>query len=819
MKTIQTTFFALSVILMTLLAGPVNGQFMPVVYDHVYGRENTLGATCADFQNGDVVIAGVQEGKVFITWISRNGESRFSKNFPAEVLSHVTGITPLSQNKVLITGTRKSTGKGEKQASGRTLILQIGGVLEQDYYVGEAGTVITSGRQLRNGDMILSGNTPVAAGGTVPFICKVSGKGQVKYQYRGASGETCNLFDVMGSNTEYVNAAFSSSGGKGCQVVRLDENGKPYFITPLPDDTFRIEKMSSAPDGNIYLVGQGAKSGGTVLKIRPEGDVVFNKQMVPAGADARLDHLMITRLGDLLIGGSGEKKGYFFLLRPDGTALSSNIVEGEVTGLTTHPGTGECVVAAYNPLSGFGKVIKLSPQGKKLYEKNTAASYTTMRINNNGEVLLASPHAGRLSMLSKLGELLFDRYVVENQPQVFKDAHLPANGEAVFVGTDTRVAKLAHGIYVSDIVVNKPISGYTSAVFTVTLSGYPLSEQGAPQPVTVKYKTRPGSAVEGLNFNPVSGTLSFVPSADGSDRYMNAFTVEVPVNANDLLEGERFFEFDLHDVRESYLIKPGSRAVIEDQPAVVKLIRTSAGTEGEKDIMYELGIFKTNGTPLINATRTDVVIDGFYGNGTADPLDFEMGHAPRLVIAPEQHSGRFEVICREDTRYESVKTVVVNFNKIFAMSDTQVSFGSQMLACEGLLYDQPAMVTIESLGNHNQLNNVLAGLFKVSLVRAKDGVLLTNNSGSDILLSPVVNESATAKQGVDFVLANHHDLRIWGDDRSSAVNLNGMILYSPDKGEKTVSVSLSGVKAGEHAGKIKVDPNKNSAHFIISKQE
>lgn len=52
-----------------------------------------------------------------------------------------------------------------------------------------------------------------------------------------------------------------------------------------------------------------------------------------------------------------------------------------------------------------------------------------------------------------------------------------------------------------------------------------------------------------MNFDPVAGTLSFIPATDGSDRYVSKFTVEVPVNANDLLEGDRVFALDLSDVK------------------------------------------------------------------------------------------------------------------------------------------------------------------------------------------------------------------------------------------------------------------------------
>ena len=598
-------------------------------------------------------------------------------------------------------------------------------------------------------------------------------------------------------------------------MVRLDENGKPYFLTTLPDESYRIERMVSTADGDIYLVGQGEKAGGTVVKIRPEGDEVFNKPIVPASADTRLDQLGVLPTGELLVGGHDSKNSYFALLRSDGTVLISSADRGEVSAIAQNIAGDHCVVSLYDRSASRGKIIKLSKEGRKLYEKNTAANYTNLRINGNDDLLMGNSATGRLSMLSATGETLFDRFAVENEPTTFSEVCLPMSGEAFFVGEGSRVTKLAHGIHVSDIIVNKPIDGYATATFTVTLSGFGFTDEGTPRPVTVNYKTTPVSAKEGLNFTPVTGTLSFIPSTDGRDRYLNRYTVEVPVMANDLLEGDRTFDLQLSDVTDSYLIRGKSLATIVDQPSVVRMISSTAGTEGESDVVYELGIFKTNGVRLTNATKADIVIDGIYGKGTADKMDFDMGRQPRLTITPGSHSGRFSVQTFEDTRYENIKTVVVDFNKIHAMSDTEVSFGSNVLSCEGLIYDQPALVAIESLGDYNKMNNVVSGFFKISLLRAKDGAVQTNCSGGDIFLQTQLDDKATAVQGTDFVFSNAHDLRIWGDDRSSAVNLNGMVLYTPDSIVKTVGVKLSGVRAAEGAGKIGIAPDKQSASFNI----
>lgn len=815
MKSIDKYILIAGLFAGVLSTTPAAAQYMPVVYDKNYGRAHQFEVMETDFTNGEAVAAGVSDSRASLTWLDRSGGSRLFKRFPGDEFERILALESVGDGQVLVMGYRHiPAGDKRSRATGHAMLMGSNGVVERDFYIGEPGTKIMAGQVLPDGHIILSGSTLNKEGREAGFVCKVSPRNKVVYFYTAVTGAVCRHFDVLGNRSELLHAAFTDGKG-GSSVVRLDENGKPYFLTTLPDESYRIERMVSTADGDIYLVGQGEKAGGTVVKIRPEGDEVFNKPIVPASADTRLDQLGVLPTGELLVGGHDSKNSYFALLRSDGTVLISSPDRGEVSAIAQNIAGDHCVVSLYDRSASRGKIIKLSKEGRKLYEKNTAANYTNLRINGNDDLLMGNSATGRLSMLSATGETLFDRFAVENEPTTFSEVCLPMSGEAFFVGEGSRVTKLAHGIHVSDIIVNKPIDGYATATFTVTLSGFGFTDEGTPRPVTVNYKTTPVSAKEGLNFTPVTGTLSFIPSTDGRDRYLNRYTVEVPVMANDLLEGDRTFDLQLSDVTDSYLIRGKSLATIVDQPSVVRMISSTAGTEGESDVVYELGIFKTNGVRLTNATKADIVIDGIYGKGTADKMDFDMGRQPRLTITPGSHSGRFSVQTFEDTRYENIKTVVVDFNKIHAMSDTEVSFGSNVLSCEGLIYDQPALVAIESLGDYNKMNNVVSGFFKISLLRAKDGAVQTNCSGGDIFLQTQLDDKATAVQGTDFVFSNAHDLRIWGDDRSSAVNLNGMVLYTPDSIVKTVGVKLSGVRAAEGAGKIGIAPDKQSASFNI----
>ncbi len=816
MKAIKLIASAIVLVLALALSGQeARAQFMPVVFDNTYGKTYQFSMATADFQNGDVVIAGADGDNMLLTWLDRQGETRFSKRFTPSEFNNISRVEAIDDEHVLVMGSRSLPERETSGSTGRAMVIDKSGAIQRSVVVGGNGAVVAAGRVLPNGTLILAGSTP-EAGGRSGMVCKVNAANKVVYTYIASTGELCEWFDVHGSKTEYVNAAFTSVDKEGGSVIRLDDNGKPFFITPLPDPTFKIEKMVNGHENDLFLVGQGQTSGGAVIKIRQEGDIVFERKIVPASPQTRLNHLIICPTGEVLVGGNDVNSAYFTLLRNDGTVVATNMGDGVVSAMTINPANGDCLVSTYSPAEGNGRIVKTSRQGNRLYDKVTAANYNTMFINANGDLLLGSAQTGRLSMLSALGELLFDRYVVENTPTTFADVYLPSTGEALFLGADSRVAKLAHGVYVSDILVNKPINGHVSATFTVTVSGYSFSKEGSPLPVSVAYNTRPISATEGVNFDAVAGTISFVPSADGSDRYLNKFTVEVPVNANDLLEGSRTFALDLSDVKHSYLIKSSSTATIADQPAIVKLIAVTPGVEGEKDLVYQLGIFKRDNTKLTNRTAADIVVDGIYGTGSADDLDVDTGRKPRLVIASGQHSGTFNVETFDDTRYEAAKTVVLDFNQIHAMSDTEVSFGSSQLSCQGTLYDQAARVVIESLGDRiKRSNDVVNGLFKIALVRASDGALLTNNSGADIALQTSISDAGTARHGEDFVITNAHSLRIAGDGRSSTVNLNGLVLHTPDPEAKNVVVTLREVQAGADAGPLTISADKDTAQFKI----
>lgn len=796
----------------------VFAQYMPVVFDKKYGDNNKIEHICS-LVGDEVAVVGKEGQKLNLTWVGREGEVVFS--LPLTGFTSVNQLTELDDNRLLIVGqsaiVHKLKDKKDITLCGRAVIINRSGSTVTNVYAGAQGGEFLKGALLRSGALMLAGSEPKASG-RQGVLLKVDNTGKIIYQYRNVESGYCAHFEVLGNTIEYVCAAFSAEKDKEkAAIVRLDDKGKPYYITSIPAARFQATSLcANINDGSVILAGNSPVDGGVIYKIRPEGDIVFGKTLIPAAANLSLNHLNVARNGNILIGGTGSK-GYYALLRTDGTALYSGVADGAVSGVGMNASTGEAVVTTYDLNARRGSFVRISSAGKAEFTRTIEGNFDNVKVANNGEILLLSSSEGRVSMYSATGNKEFDRFITDNKPTAYRMAMTAPSGEVLFLGAGSRLVKLGHGLYVSDVKITKPVNGIATAVFTVTLTGYATTKEGAPVPVYVDYETQEVSATTTNNFTPVKGRLSFTPSRGTADRYLIKQDIEVPVKANNYVEGIKEFELRLAGVQQSYLVKPVGKAVIEDQQTIVKLVRTENGIEASKDILYELGLFKTDGTPLTNATGANIIVDGIYGEGTADALDFDMGLTPRVIFKNDQQRATFSARTLEDTRYELPKTVVINFNKIHNLSGSNVAFDGELLSCSGIVVDQPAMVAITSLGDHRLNNSAVSGFFTVSLLRASDGALQTNVTGNDIVVNCTAMPDASAKEGKDFVFTNIHDLRISGDGNHSSANVNGVVLYSTDNTEKLVKLQVKSVNHPAKAQPITVSEKERTAEFTIRK--
>ena len=455
------------------------------------------------------------------------------------VTNDIVEIESYIYNKVEKLRFRIKGRKDNVTLSGRAVILDRSGHIVTNIYAGGQGSELMKGALLRSGSLILSGMEPKGGNSRQGILLKVDKSGRVIYQYKNAGSGYCDQFEVLGNTTEYICAAFSGDKEKEqTTVVRLDDKGKPYYVTVIPAKRFIVTGMNAnINDGSVIVTGNSSTDGGIIYKIRPEGDIVFAKTLIPANqGSVMLNQLQVARNGNILVGGSGSK-GYYALLRNDGTALYSGTSNGGVRGVGMNRTTGESVVTTYDVNARRGTFVRILPTGKAEFDRTIDGNFDKVKVTNNGEVLLLSSDEGRVCMYSATGEKEFDRYVTDNKPTVYRQALTASSGELLFLGSGSRLVKLGHGLYVSDVKITKPVNGTATAVFTVTLTGYATTKEGAPVPVSVGYATREASATTANNFTPVKGKLSFTPSRGTADRYLVKQDIEVPVKANDLIEG------------------------------------------------------------------------------------------------------------------------------------------------------------------------------------------------------------------------------------------------------------------------------------------
>jgi len=413
----------------------VKAQYMPVVFDKVYGDKNQIQLVCP-LPGDEVALVGKEGQKYNLTWVEREGGVIFS--LPLTGFTAVNEIVELDNSRVLVVGQSSVPNvKGKKDKitlCGRIVVINRGGRIVSDIYAGDQGSNFLKGMLLRSGAFVVSGSEPKGADGRQGILLKLDPTGSVVYQYKNAGGGYCDQFAVMGNSIEYICAAFSAGKDKEqALVVRLDDKGKPYYMTTIPAKQFVVTGLNAnINDGSVLVIGNSPTDGGIIYKIRPEGDIVFAKNMIPANQGAAmLDHLQVARNGNILVGGSGSQ-GYYALLRNDGTALYSGTSKGNVRGIGMNPATGESVVTTYDMSGRRGTFIRIHPTGKVEFERSLDGNFDKMKVTNSGEILLLSSSEGRVCMFSSTGEKEFDRYVTDNKPTAYRQAYTSSSDSSSY---------------------------------------------------------------------------------------------------------------------------------------------------------------------------------------------------------------------------------------------------------------------------------------------------------------------------------------------------------------------------------------------------
>ena len=796
MKNIK--YFGLLVLLVLAPFAVLKAQFMPVVFDKLQSSMTTYNQLVLD-ADGQLRLLGVDGNGTQYLRLTPKGLLDHSKTLSDFVAMNVAKA---KDGSMLAVG-----GKENGSSKARFIIINTEDNITLDYQHSSNG-YFDKVLSLRNGGYILGGYEFSKEGGKKAIAVVLSSAGKVLYTVEGTAEEACAGFveSVEGALT----IAFSSSADNA-RVVRYAPNGKLVYSIPV-SGSYQISCVEQTRSGEVVLAGGTQEGEARVVKVRPEGAIVFDK--VFGQGSSNFTNLVLSSKDEILLGGSANSnRGQLLLLRNDGTILYTVQLDGPVSAIAFSP-KGDVFAAAHNETIGLGQLLKITSTGTVLFDRPATAKYDYITISVDGETTLVSTSAGRVTQFKEDGTLLSDRPVDKTENPGYLVSAVAENGDIVLAGKNGRITKLGHGLMVNDITVQEPLNGFSMANFTVTLTGF-QRQQGIPSPVSVQYKVMEGKATKD-DIILSSGFLSFVPTDDGSGGFMVTQTIEVPIKADNLLEGNEEFYVRLEQPESSYLIKSEGKGTIVDQPAIVRFISSEPGREPSTAISYTIGLFKTDGTPVTNVSGSDVIVTGIFGQGTASEEDYRIEDKPYFAIAQGASQATHKVGVISDDKYEIPESVILRLNQTDAMSDLVVELEGGLVNCVGYIYDQPAYLAISSLGDKGKNSNTVQGFFRTTLVRASDDKPLVNCTGSNILITSEVDASSTAVKGEDFVLINESELTLPGDCQKTTVNVSGIVLNNTAKvGNASVVLRLTGVTAPENAGALSIHPRKGQASFNI----
>ncbi len=207
----------------------------------------------------------------------------------------------------------------------------------------------------------------------------------------------------------------------------------------------------------------------------------------------------------------------------------------------------------------------------------------------------------------------------------------------------------------NSIDVTEGDSGTTSAVVTASLSA------ATGRTVTANFSTLPGTATSGIDFTPVSGSLSFAPGVSEQ-------TINVIIIGDSLNEANETFQVVLANPTNATVASSAIVRIINDDPLPtlsISDISISEGNNGSVTAVLNVSLSTASGRPVSVSYAT--------ANGTGtEPSDYT-ATAGRLTFNPGETVKGVSVQIVGDTNIEPDETFLVNlsFPSNATISDTQ----------------------------------------------------------------------------------------------------------------------------------------------------
>ncbi|HEV2706792.1 MAG TPA: Calx-beta domain-containing protein [Pyrinomonadaceae bacterium] len=326
---------------------------------------------------------------------------------------------------------------------------------------------------------------------------------------KGASGSP-----VMSFDGRFV--AFLSTGTNLISNV-LDNNGAPdVFLRFHSGDTDTTELISiSAPTGIAANPPRTANGASTDPLISREGDFVA---FVSTGSNVTYNDL--NHKPDVFRRTSQQKLGAAAFTQPTIQFAEPSFIVNEEAGLATVTVTRDGVFSSSNMSVNYSTGGGTATPGSDYTHASGTLVFSGTEASKTFDVPI---HSDTLDERDETVSLTLSNPT--------GGATLGSQSSASLTIEDDDAPPKAT---IADVTVAEPLTGTTSAVFTVTLSA------ASAQLITLDYETEDGTAQAGSDYEQTASALTFNPGE-------TVKTVPVTINSDALAEGSETFSLNLSD--------------------------------------------------------------------------------------------------------------------------------------------------------------------------------------------------------------------------------------------------------------------------------
>ena len=802
-----------------LFAGIAYGQDMPHVFNKsLAGYDNQLKKV-ESLDNGDLLIIGGGSSKSYFAKLSSDGKILFEKKDGKDAALYYNDMLITPTGSILVVG-----GGTKTDGAGRIILFDNKGEVIFDKILGKnTGGYFTKAKQDHLGNFIavgMDGGSPARS-----RIIKLNGKGEILFDK--LCKENTIFYDLIideDADIIAIGGDMGDSRGQGALIKLTAEGDKVYEIAS-GNGGCSYTQAALMDDGSLLAVGGGIYGTGNpcrATRVRVDGQIIFDKTY--SVVDSRFSSMVIDDQGQIFLSTEEFDRGRVLKLRPDGTIIFNKETTSPIVDLKVNY-AGQIV--AIGAKENSSELIKLSSEGKVIFNiPSTGASLGTLLLSEDGKIYAVSDKSCRILKFEGLnGDLIFDKEYgkIAANASFIAIKNLPS-GEIVAIGggkeDGNRITKISHGAAINDITVHEPITGSSLARITVSLTGF-LLENGVRKPVTISYKTLFNNKVDKHDITPVDGVLSFVPD-DFSQGEAIVRTIELPINSDQLLEGSEKVLIEISNATNTYISKAHGVVTIEDSEAVIRFVSGSDAIEGNP-LGYTIGLFKLDGSILKNKTGLPIKVNYKFGFGSAvHNIDFIASTKKPLLIDNEESTGSLSVKTIENALYKDTQSVQLVLFEVICPQVTIVEFlgKARTLSTSQYINDIGAEIQISKISDHNRTGENVSSMFKISLAKVSNGTTVTNCSGGDIKVQFSVDSSSTAVLNKDFVIMSSAGISIAGGCGGREADIK--VVCIPDKtanANTSIVLNITKVTAPSSAGPLSISAKKTASALLLAENK